>query len=327
MKMDAVQLKASNPDVLCVGNIVVDAVGVFVDRIPAEGALSLFDRVEMHLGGCANNMAIALAKLGVSVGLCAKVGADGLGDYCAKTHAESGVDTRGLVRSAADSTSFSFIMVPRNGNRRILHTLAANASFGPADIDTSRFVGPRWVSFNGIGIIPNVDKNLAGLLEAAHKAGAQTAADTAINDRFTRADWDALLAPCYKHLDLFFPSEAEATAITGLSEPREICDYFFQRGVKIAGVKLGERGVALLSSDGYAEIPAYKVNCVDTLGAGDAFMAGMVAGMLRGLSPNDAARLGCAVSAFCVQAVGATTGIRGLEEVLKFQVAGREFKV
>ena len=44
-------------DVICVGNIVVDAVGVYVDRIPDEGALALFDRVEMHLGGCAGNMA------------------------------------------------------------------------------------------------------------------------------------------------------------------------------------------------------------------------------------------------------------------------------
>src|SRR4029079_8005560 len=97
----------ATPDVICVGNIVVDAVGVYVDHIPDEGALALFDRVEMHLGGCAHNIALALAQLGVSVGLSAKVGADGLGDYCAKVHAESGVDTRGLVRSKTDSTSFS----------------------------------------------------------------------------------------------------------------------------------------------------------------------------------------------------------------------------
>src|SRR5437868_641403 len=144
-------------DVICVGNIVVDAVGIYVDRIPSEGSLALFDRVEMHLGGCANNMAIALAKLGVSVGLSAKVGADGLGDYCAKIHAESGVDTRGLVRSKSDSTSFSFIMVPRSGNRRILHTLAANSTFGPRDIDIRLFNGAKWISFNGLALLPNLE--------------------------------------------------------------------------------------------------------------------------------------------------------------------------
>ncbi len=307
-------------DVICVGNIVVDAVGVYVDCIPDEGALALFDRVEMHLGGCASNMALALAKLGVSVGLSAKVGADGLGDYCAKVHAEGGVDTRGLARTKSESTSFSFIMVPRGGNRRILHTLAANATFGPGDINAALFTGAKWVSFNGLALVPHLEgENLAGVLKAAHAAGARTAGDTAINDRFSRDDWERMLAPCYEHFDVLFPSEVEAVAITGHTDPRKICDTLRARGVKIAGVKLGERGCAILSNEGYFEVPAYRVNCVDTLGAGDAFMAGIVTGMMRGLSPGDAARLGNAVSAHCIQAVGASTGIRPLNEILTFQ--------
>ncbi len=312
----------TTPDVICVGNIVVDAVGVYVDRIPEEGALALFDRVEMHLGGCAGNMALALGKLGISVGLSAKVGADGLGDYTANALAEGGVDTRGLVRSKSESTSFSFIMVPRGGNRRILHTLAANATFAPADIDARLFVGAKWVSFNGLALVPHLEgANLAGLLKAAHAAGARTAGDTAINDRFTSDDWERMLAPCYEHFDILFPSEAEAVAITGHSEPRKICETLRARGVKIAGVKLGERGCAILSDEGYFEIPAYTVNCIDTLGAGDSFMAGLIAGMLRGGSPSDAARLGNAVSAHCVQAIGASTGIKPLPEILEFQRA------
>ncbi|HYF50462.1 MAG TPA: PfkB family carbohydrate kinase, partial [Planctomycetota bacterium] len=75
----------SQLDVVCIGNVVVDAVGVNVQRIPDEGGLALFDKVEMHMGGCANNSALALAKLGVSVGVSAKVGADGLGDFAAST--------------------------------------------------------------------------------------------------------------------------------------------------------------------------------------------------------------------------------------------------
>ncbi len=310
----------ANPDVICIGNIVVDAVGVYVDTIPEEGALALFDRVEMHLGGCANNTAIALAKLGFSVGLAAKVGADGLGDYCAKVHAASGVDTRGLVRSASDSTSFSFIMVPRGGNRRILHTLGANATLGPGDIDTGLFTGAKWVGLHGLALVPKLEgENLASVLKAAHAAGAQTVGDLAINDRFTRADWERMLGPCYAHFDILFPSEIEAIAMTGQTEPRAMCETLRGRGVKIAGVKLGEKGCAVLSDEGYFEIPAYRVNCVDTLGAGDAFIAGMIAGMMRGLAPSAAARLGNAVSAHCVQAVGASTGIRPLAEILEFQ--------
>ncbi|MEI6233821.1 MAG: carbohydrate kinase family protein [Planctomycetota bacterium] len=308
------------PDVLCIGNIVVDVVGINVDRIPEEGALALFDRVETHLGGCANNMAIALATLGISVGLSAKVGRDGFGDYCAKTLIESGVDTRGLVRSKDDSTSFSFVMIPRNGNRRILHALAANASFGAHDIDTSLFTGVKWVSFNGLALVPHLSGDeLATLMKTARAAGAKIVGDTGINDRFTSGDWEQMLAPCFEHFDILFPSEIEAVGITGHTEPRKMCESLCARGVKIAGVKLGERGCAILSDDGYFEIPAYNVTCVDTLGAGDSFMAGIIAGMLRGLKPSHAAQLGNAVSAHCVQAVGATTGIKPLADILEFQ--------
>ena len=307
-------------DVVCIGNIVVDAVGIYVDNIPDEGSLSLFDRVEMHLGGCANNTAIALAKMGINVGLVAKVGEDGLGEFCATEHGRHGVDVRGLKKSKSDSTSFSFIMVPKSGNRRILHTLAANATFGPKDIDMTIIKGAKWACLGGLAILPTLEgKTLAGLLKQIKKLGVRTAADTAINNRFTSADWNRMLAPCYEHLDILFPSEVEAKAITGESNPEKICATLRKRGVKIAGVKLGDKGSAVMSDEGFFQLPVYNVNCIDTLGAGDSFMAGMVAGMLRGYSPLEAMRLGNAVSAHCVQAVGATTGIRPLKDILAFQ--------
>ncbi|HYG75615.1 MAG TPA: carbohydrate kinase family protein [Planctomycetota bacterium] len=312
--------KAKTLDVVCVGNVVVDAVGVYVDKIPDEGSLALFDRVEMHMGGCANNTALALAKMGLNVGLAAKVGQDGLGEFAASELSRHGVDIRGLKRSPADSTSFSFIMVPKNGNRRILHTLAANASFGPKDIDPALFKGAKWVCFGGLAIIPSLEgRNLASVMKTIRKAGAYIAADTAINNRFTPADWNRMLAPCYEYIDILFPSEVEAQAITGERDPEKICATLRKRGVRVAGVKLGERGSALMTDEGYFEIPVYNVKCVDTLGAGDCFMAGLIAGMLRGLSPVEAAKLGNAVSAHCVQAVGATTGIKPISKILAFQ--------
>jgi sugar/nucleoside kinase (ribokinase family) len=311
------------PEIVCVGNIVVDAVGINVEKIPDEGSLTLFDRVEMHMGGCANNVATALAKLGLNVGLIAKVGKDGLGEFALGELVRQGIDVRGVKVSPKDSTSFSFIILPKSGDRRILHTMAANATFGLPDMDVSMFDGVKWVCIGGLAIVPTLDKDLAKVLKAARKAGAHTAADTAVNDRFSAKDWERLLAPCYELLDVLFPSEEEARAITGQTDPEKICESFYRRGVKIAGVKLGAKGCAILSKEGFHRIPVYKVNCVDTLGAGDCFMAGLIAGLLRGLPPVDAARLGNAVSAHCVQAVGATTGIPPLDKVLAFQKKSR----
>jgi sugar/nucleoside kinase (ribokinase family) len=120
---------------------------------------------------------------------------------------------------------------------------------------------------------------------------------------------------------VLFPSEEEARAITGQTEPRKIVEAIKKHGVKIAGVKLGDKGSVLLTDEGYFEVPIYPVKCVDTLGAGDSFMAGFLTGMLRGLQPQEAALLGNATSAHCVQAIGASTGIPKLEAVLEFQKA------
>jgi sugar/nucleoside kinase (ribokinase family) len=273
----------------------------------------------MHLGGCANNTALALAKLGLKVALNAKVGTDGFGDYCADYHGKHGVDISGLVRSPKDSTSFSFIMIPKGGNRRILHTLAANATFGPADLDAKLFAQAKWICLGGLAIMPTFDKNLAKIVRAMKKAGANVAADTAINNRYAAKDWRKLFDGSYEYLDILFPSEYEAHALTGEKDPEKICAAFRKRGVKIAGVKLGEKGSALMTDEGFFRVPIYKVKCIDTLGAGDSFMAGLLAGMVNGLSPVDAAKLGSAVSAHCVQSVGATTGIKPLKDILAFQ--------
>ncbi|GMV79309.1 MAG: hypothetical protein AMXMBFR7_04930 [Planctomycetota bacterium] len=306
-------------DILCVGIVVVDAVGLYVDEWPREGSLLLFDRVEQHIGGCPANTALGLAKLGIRTGLVAKVADDGLGAFVKEQMRRHGVDVRGLkTEHGPTSTSYSFIMLPRSGDRRIYHTLGCNGTFAPKDVDTKLFKGPKWVAFEGLSLMPRLfGANLAKLLKAARKAGARTAGDTALNSKLE--DWRPVFAGCWEHFDVFFPSEEEAHRITGPLKPREVCRWFRDRGVKIAGVKLGSRGCAVETDDGYEEVPAYKVKCVDTTGAGDAFMAGFLTGMLKGLHPVEAARLGSATSAHCVQAVGATTGIPKLNRVQAFQ--------
>ena len=311
---------SNSVEIVCAGIIVVDAVGVNVSHIPNEGGLALFEKAELHLGGCAANTALALSKLGVAPALIARIGTDGFGDFCVKELARHRVESSGLRRSAGFSTSFSFIMIPPSGNRRIFHTLAANASLTAQDIGMAIVKKAKWLCVGGLGVMPGITgKELATVLKKAQKAGVRTAADTAINDSYKQKDWEQLLGPCYRYLDVFFPSEHEARAITGKTEPKLICEFFQARGVKIAGVKLGERGNAVISEKKFHHTPAYKVKCVDTLGAGDCFMAGLLTGLLRGYAPEHAAQLGNAVSAHCVQAVGATAGVRPLSAILTFQ--------
>ena len=312
-------MSVSPVDILCVGNVVVDAIGFPIDQAPPEGSLMVFDQLEMKIGGCPANTSIDLAKLGLRSGLVAKISDDGLGAFVKTQLAREGVDTRGLLvsKKKGEPTSFSFVMIPRTGNRRIMHAFGCNATFAASEIDTKLFKGPQWVTFEALTLVPKLlGKNLAKLLKAARNAGARTAGDTGMNTQLT--NWPDAFKGCWEHFDVFFPSLEEAAMIVGSEDPRVICRYFYERGVSISGVKLGEHGCAVLTKDGYEEIPAYRVKCIDTLGAGDSFMAGLLAGLLKGKHPVEAARLGNAVAAHCVQAVGASSGIPKLAKVEAF---------
>jgi sugar/nucleoside kinase (ribokinase family) len=107
---------------------------------------------------------------------------------------------------------------------------------------------------------------------------------------------------------MVFPNDEEARLVTGKTELRAMADYFHECGVSIVAIKRGERG-AFVSWDGRAEsVPAERTSAIDTCGAGDSFAAGFLAGHLRGLDPQRAARIGCAMGALCVAHQGSTTG-------------------
>ena len=121
-------------------------------------------------------------------------------------------------------------------------------------------------------------------------------------------------------LDVYFPSLAEAQHQTGKSDPHEIVDTYRDCGAPgLLGVKLGEKGALLSSRSGeYLTIPAVSAPgpIVDTTGAGDSFLAGMLTGLLADLSLEECGRLAAAAGACCVTAAGASAGIRSLKETM-----------
>src|SRR3954447_19752038 len=99
------------PDIACLGVLVADLLARPVDGMPPKGRLGLVDRMELHVGGCAANTGIDLAKLGVSTAVLGKVGADGLGGFMVRTMEDAGVDVRGVVQDSSVGTSGSMVLV------------------------------------------------------------------------------------------------------------------------------------------------------------------------------------------------------------------------
>lgn len=302
-------------DVICLGILVADVVAKPVGKIPERGKLELVDRMELHSGGCAANTGICLARLGVKTAIAGKVGRDGFGDFLIERFNREGVDTRGIKRDALANTSVTMVMVDEGGERSFLHYVGANATLREEEIDLGLLQGVQILHVAGFYLMPGFDgEPVARILRQAKEQGAITSLDTCWD---SKGRWFELLKPCLEFTDIFLPSIEEAKKISQEESPERICKFFLDRGVKTVGLKMGERGAFISSGSESFSIMPFKVDVVDTTGAGDAFVAGFLTGRILGLGLLDTGKLACATGGAAVSAMGATDGVKSLEQVKK----------
>jgi len=308
--------------VLCTGIAVADVIIRPVKGLPEEGKLLLVDEIELHAGGCAVNTAIGLARLGVKVGVSGRVGQDGFGVFLKERLAVEGVDTTGLRVVPGERTSATAVMVSPKGERSFLHFLGANQQYGVEDFDLGLLKSYRILHLAGLLLMPAFDGEPAALImRKAKEAGLITSLDTAWD---STGRWLKAVGPLLPHTDLFLPSLEEAKMLSGLKGPEEIARFFLEAGVKTVALKMGSEGSYFKSSTGdEGYVPVFPVKAVDTTGAGDAFVAGFLAGYLFGWPLNKVVRLANAVGGLAVSKMGATAGIKSLPETLRFAGLGQ----
>ncbi|MDI7276144.1 MAG: sugar kinase [Anaerolineae bacterium] len=303
-------------DVLCLGIMVADVVALPVSGLPPKGTLATVERMELHTGGCAVNTGISLARLGLRTAVMGKVGQDGFGDYVIGVLKGHGIDVRGVVRDSHHNTSGTMVMVDRDGERTFIHYVGANGAVREEDVDYDLVRRARILHIAGHNLMPGFDGEVAGrVLQRARAAGVLTSLDTAWD---FSGRWLQLIAPCLGHLDLFVPSIEEARQIAGREEPADVAAFFLDRGIRTVALKMGSQGCYVRTREEEVRLPAYPVNAIDATGAGDAFAGGFLAGVALGWDLARTARLANAVGALCVTAVGATAGVRSLEETIAF---------
>ena len=167
--------------------------------------------------------------------------------------------------------------------------------------------------------MPRLDgEGAAELFKRAKALGKFTSMDVTWD---VSGRWIEIIRPCLPYLDYFMPSIGEAKHITKKETPEAIADFFLNEGVGTAIIKLGKEGCLVKNAKEKFVCPAFKINAVDTTGAGDCFVAGFLTGILRGWPLTECARLACAVAAMCVMHIGANEGVRDFEETIGFMNA------
>jgi sugar/nucleoside kinase (ribokinase family) len=307
---------AKDIDVLCVGIAVADVFGKAIDDVPELGRLLTFGHIEHHIGGCAINTGVDLARLGAKVAFVGCIGNDAAGDFIQKRLASEGLDVSGIVTNNDVASSYTFIMIDSKGNRRYLHHVGANAKLSEKDVPDELLDRARLLHIGGSFLMPGMDgQPTASLIKRAKKLGVITSIDTAYNKG---VDAKALIEPSLPMVDIFLPSIEEAELISGRQGYQESLAYFDKYNIPICGIKLGSQGCVIKHNGQMHNLPCFKVNVVDTSGAGDSFMAGFIYGHLQEWNVEKCARFANAVAAHCVQAIGCSSGVPKAAQVLKF---------
>ncbi len=304
--------------VLCIGSVTADVIVSPADSIPPPGTLRWVGSITTHVGGCAANAAIDLAKLGVPAALSCKVGEDAFGDFVIQTAEKHGVDSQFIVREKGLSTTVCVVCVGSDGERSFLYNPGSTSAFKKEDIPVKAPEDSDIVFVAGAMLLTAFDgAPCAALLREAKGKGKITVMDTAWDSENI---WLPKIKETLPFLDWFMPSVEEASRCTGETDPIKIADNLFAMGVKNVIIKLGKDG-ALICPSGCAPtlLPTYQtVKAVDTTGAGDAFCAGFLAGLSQGWDTLRSGRFANAVGTHCVMTVGASDGVISIKETLQF---------
>ncbi len=215
------------------------------------------------------------------------------------------------------ATSGTLIINVVGEDRRFIHAAGANAVMQASDIPLERVREAKLFYVGGFLLMPALEgpNGLAVLFREARAAGATTVLDVVVPG--PGEHWSKL-EPLLAETDVFLPNEDEAAIITGFSDPLDQARRFRDAGAGTAVITQGKRGTLLVNDKLRIRAGTYPTNFVGGTGAGDAFDAGYIAGLLAGEDPIGCLKWGAALGASCVRSISATESVFTRDEATQF---------
>jgi sugar/nucleoside kinase (ribokinase family) len=306
---------------LCVGILVADHLSTPISHLPPAGQLVLAERLPLAVGGCAANAAVDLARVGVNVAVVGCVGRDVFGEFIVRSLAAAGANTDSIELLPDADTSGTLIVNVAGEDRRFIHAIGANGRFEARHIPMERVRQAKVLYVGGYMVMPALEAGrLADVFRQARAAGVKTVLDIVLPGP---GDHWPQLSPVLAETDIFLPNTDEAAVITGLKDPREQALRFRESGAGTVVITSGGEGTVLVNDRVRLHSRAYPVTYVGGTGAGDAFDAGFITGLLAGADERGCLEWGSALGASCVRSISATDSVFSRAEAVDFMRANR----
>lgn len=299
----------AKPRITVVGSF---AVGMTIrsPTLPIFGQTLLGSDFDMGPGGKGSNQSVAAARLGADAALVAYVGSDALATIAHDLYRAEGVNRTHVLSLPDRATGVGFIILNTEGNNFIILDMGANDAMDAAAVDAAQ---ERIAQSDVVMTVLEIpDAAAIRALQLGRAAGARTI----LNPAPARQ----LPPEIFAYVDILTPNESELRVLLGLpaddpSSSRDLAVALRERGVGTVIVTLGGRGALILSDTVDIEVPALKVDVVDTTGAGDAFNAGLAVALAEGRSLPDAVRFAVASGAMACTRLGVIPSLGRRAEV------------
>lgn len=297
--------------------------GETMAALRAQGALRLGGSLGLSVAGAESNVAIGLVRLGHRVRWAGRVGADELGALVLRTLRAEGIDTDFAVTDDTGRPTGLLLTEPRLGTlTRVSYyrTGSAGSAVSAADVLPALASGTRVLHLTGItpALGPSAAEAALTAATTARAAGITVCLDVNHRSQLWTADRArSALRPLLAHTDLLIASEDELPLV--LERPAagesEAVRAILSAGVHEVVVKRGAHGATGFTADGSTDCPARQVIAVDLVGAGDAFVAGYLSGLLDGADVPARLHRAVTTAAFAVATRGDWEGLPTRDEL------------
>lgn len=298
-------------DILTVGELLIDMISD--SYAPADGYNHGY---RSYFGGSPSNIAMNARKLGIRSLVASAVGRDRLGDFLVGELQEAGMDT-GCVQQVDYATSMVVVTKSTSTPVPIFYRDADYHLEYNAKLEES-LLQSKIVHFScwPVSMQP-VRRTIEQVMQVARDNGIMVCFDPNYHPMIWQKGEDglAVVKSIIRQTDIVKPSEDDAARLFGPDKPENQVERFLELGARLVIMTLGKDGALISNGSETLWMSTLAKEITDTTGAGDAFWSGFYAGIIKGLTVNDALSAGFAVSAYKLKYTGAVVDLPLLEEI------------
>lgn len=279
------------------------------ERRPESGE-TLQGEFEMYLGGKGFNQAVAARRLGATVEVVGRVGADEFGRRFLAALDEEGIDRAGVVVDPERGTGVASIVVSADGENAIIQAPRANRA-----VTADQLAARQWLFADTAVAMLQLETSMDAATEFARRARTEGAL-TLLNP----APAAPVPAELLELTDVLVPNELEARALTGMAGEGidgalAMAGALRAQGPRRVVITLGALGAIAVANGLRVHVPAFEARIVDTVGAGDAFCAALALQLGEDAGLEQAVRFACAAGAIACTRAGAEPSMPRREEI------------